>query len=315
MAGVDIARLKKIAKLSADRASREDAELQTVSVRLDRTRNQKAIAKLLEKNIDGMASASRKFDALMARGAAEAEAQIEDLRTKALQIALRREPDLASMIDQRVKAFEALADGSGVSSVQRYLVNTPIEILATQLDLDSSAIVPSNSWAKFQIDMEKKQRNPSVMFRFVWENTTDKYVVLNANGYMILHGYCELSSDGGFFGGDRASTFSMTPTLELFDWTTKPYNHFVAPQAILAVDEHIDTGAWFDDAAIDPKYVFRGYDLLESLALVPPFTSVGIVMTCAMHVYTGQNSGRVFANFSSGSYQVGSPAVLISVLS
>jgi hypothetical protein len=313
MAELNGSKLKKIAQISAERASREAAELQTSSMRFDRTRDLRSLGKLLEKNVDGFASFSREFDALTARNEANAETQIEELREHALKIACSRELSLASMVAQRVKALEALA---AVPSAQRYLVNTPIEIVADQLNLDSFAIVPSNSWAKFKFNWRRtKQRNCGVSFRFVWQNPTDKYVVINANGFMTLNGLCYLNSDGGWLAGDRAATLTMRVALGLFDWTTEPYPQFPGTEEIVAVDMQRDTGGMFDDWDGDQKDVFRGYDLLNSLALVPPSTAVGLVMTLAMHVYTGQDSGTVLADFSTGSYRVGSPAVLVSVLS
>jgi hypothetical protein len=199
MAELNTSKLKKIAKISADRATREEAELQATSVRLDRAREQKSIAKLMEKHIEGVASLSQEFDVLAARNEAKAESQLKKLRARALKNARGRKTSLSNMIAQRVEAYQALADAVNVPSAKRYLVNTPIEIVGTLLNFDSFAIVPSNSWVKLKMNVTKTPPyvyyGPSVKFRFFWENSTDKYVVINANGFMSLHGFCDLWSE------------------------------------------------------------------------------------------------------------------------
>jgi hypothetical protein len=139
--------------------------------------------------------------------------------------------------------------------------------------------------------VDRKGYRPSVAFRFLWENTTDNYVVLNANGYMTLFGFCSIWSGGGAFGGNRSSKITITPTLELFDWTTAPYRSFGKAE-ILAVDMRTNTSTTWDDADGETTIVFRGYDLSLSLILVPPRTMVGLVMTVAMHSIRARTAAR-----------------------
>ena len=51
--------------------------------------------------------------------------------------------------------------------------------------------MPSNSWVKFRMEAQKipTTQYASFDFAFVWDNASDKYVVINANGYLILHGH------------------------------------------------------------------------------------------------------------------------------
>ena len=74
------------------------------------------------------------------------------------------------MVGQRVAAFQALA-AVDVPNAPRYLVNAPFEISATGLTLSSSAVVPSNSWAKFRMEKQNtsQQRTGSVAFKFIWQ--------------------------------------------------------------------------------------------------------------------------------------------------
>jgi hypothetical protein len=148
----------------------------------------------------------------------------------------------------------------------------------------------------------------------VWQNASDKYVVINANGFLVLNGFGDIWSDGGIFGGARAATLEINPTIELFDWSTEPYYSF-GKEDVQAFSIKTDTGTTWDDADSKAIDIFRGYDLTKSLVLVPPNTTVGVEVSAQMNVYAARNSGRVRADFSTGNYQVGGPGVLITVLS
>jgi hypothetical protein len=132
---------------------------------------------------------------------------------------------------------------------------------------------------------------------------------------MILHGYCDIWSDGGIFGGGRSATLEIRPTLELFNWSADPYFSLGYKEEILAVAMYTDTGHIWDDADSEQQDVFRGYELSKTLTLVPPGTNVGVVLSAAIIGRPGQNSGRVQIDFSTGNYQVAVPSVLITVLS
>ncbi|MBV5324100.1 MAG: hypothetical protein J0626_01870 [Rhodospirillaceae bacterium] len=154
----------------------------------------------------------------------------------------------------------------------------------------------------------------SVIFRFVWQNAQDKYAVINVNGYFILHGHCYTYSDGGIFGGDRMASIEIKPTLNVINWTAEPY-YGLGTEQVLGIESRTNTGTVWDDADEDPQDVFRGYDLAKSLILVEPWATIGLVMSAEIKYYAGKNSGIVQADFSSGSYMVGSPAVLVTVVS
>lgn len=312
MPKIDESRLKKIANRSAaGAASSTETPYPT-----ERAAAQKAVAAALAAHIEGIAPLKRELDKLRAQTALKSEAARKKLAADAVKRGRTRKPLIASMISQRVKAFEAMADAVAVPSAKRYLVNMPIEIVGSALNFDSFAAVPSNSWVKFRMDRRKTPNSQyaSVIFRFVWENTTDKYVVINVNGYVLLHGHYDLWSDGGIFGGDRSTRLELRPTLQLFNWTTEPYLS-LGKEEVLALDAHTDTGATWDDAQSNVGDVYRGYDLAKTLILVPPYTSVGLVTSLEIKYYAGKNSGIVQANFSDGAYLVGSPAVLVTVVS
>lgn len=316
MAELNTSRLKRIAKISADRAARQEARSREAPVRLAATDDE--LAKLLTKHIEGLRPLRREYDALMARRAAKLETEISRQHAHAGKLGRGRKTALAGMVKQRVRAFEALAGAVQVPSARRYLVNVPFEIAGSHaFNLDSSAIVPSNSWAKFKADVIKTRDyaiTNTVFFRFVWVNDSDKYAVVNANGYIILNGFCDVASRGGIFGGNRSAGVTATPRFEMINWTTEPYPSF-GKQQVQAFQIKTDTGYTWDDADSDSIDIFRGYDLDLSLILVPPETAVGLVVSLEMKYYAGMDSGRARADFSSGNFLVGSPAVLITVVS
>lgn len=309
-------KLKKIAKRVADRDFREQTALIAATTPADHTAHHKAVAKAMAAHIEGITPLRRELDALQVKSAAATMATEKKRAATAVKRGRARKPILAGMISQRVRAFEAFTGAVTVPGAQRYLVNTPIEIVGSALNFQSFAIVPSNSWVKFRMEKRNtsQRRSASVIFRFVWDNTQDKYVVINVNGYFILHGHCYTYSDGGIFGGDRAAGINIKPTLKVIDWTNEPFLT-LGTQQIDGISSQVNTGTVWDDAAEDPEDVFRGYDLDKSLILVPPRTSVGLVMSAEIDYYAGKNSGIVQANFADGAYMVGSPAVLVTVVS
>ncbi len=316
MTELNISKLKEVANRSADCAAREQADLIAAMTLADRTDHRQAVAKAIEENIEGIAPLNRAIEALQAKNAVTTMKEEKKRAKRAVKIGRAREPILANLISQRVRAFEALVEAVNVPSAQRYLVNTPFEIVGWGLNFDSFAIVQSNSWVKFRMERRfpPQSSGHSVIFRFVWENTQDKYVVINANGYLIYHGYCYAWSDGGIFGGDRATRLTIKPSLQLWNWTNES-NYPLGEELVEIEAVHTNTGKTWGDAADDSEYVFRGYDLAKNLILVPPRTAVGLVMSAGFVCYTGKNSGIVQANFSDGSFMVGSPAVLVTVIS
>lgn len=158
MPKLNISKLKKVVNRSADRSAREQADLLAAMTPTDRTDHRQAVAKAIEANIDGIARLNRAIKMLQAKNAAKTVTEEKKRAKRAVKIGRDREPILANMISQRVRAFEALVGAVNVASAQRYLVNTPFEIAGTALNLDSFAIVPSNSWVKFRME----RRSPPI---------------------------------------------------------------------------------------------------------------------------------------------------------
>jgi hypothetical protein len=231
-----------------------------------------------------MAGTRDEFNARLANNAKKAEIEFKKLSARAAKIGRARKTAIANMIKQRASSFEALAGPAvNVPSAERYLVTAPFHITGVNLNLSSSRIAPLDSFARFKHTNVGGRLGGShywgeVVFRFVWENNTDKYVVINANGYIVLHGFCWVWSDGGVFPGARSAGLSLRPTLQLFDWTREPYPSY-GKDEVVAFELKVSPDTTLDDAERQTKDVFRGYDLGLSLILVPPKTAVGLVKT------------------------------------
>lgn len=300
------ARVKKAAARTAAR----DARVPVV-VATDQRPHRKAIAAAMTAHLNGIAPLRREINALQAKQAAKTAATEAKRAKLAIKAGRDRKAQLAAAVSQRVAAFQALA-AVDVPNAPRYLVNTPFEISATGLTLSSSAVVPSNSWAKFRLEKTNtsQRRTGSVVFKFIWQNAGDKYAVINVHGYFILHGHCYVWSDGGIFGGDRTAGITVKAAMTVTDWTNPP-NLQLGRTDVTGLKIETDTGTIWDDSDEDMADIFRGYDLSQELILVPPRTSIGLVMSAELTYYVGQDSGIVQANFADGAFMVGSPAVLV----
>ena len=309
------ARVKKAIARTAARDARDIRAGAALTTIVDGSAHRKAVAAAITAHLGGIAPLRREIAALHARQATKTAAAEVKRAKLAIKTGRGRKTALAALVRQRMAAFQALASVN-VPNAPRYLINTPFEISASGLDLTSRTVVPSNSSAKFRLEKQNtgQRRSGSVVFKFIWQNAGDKYAVINVHGYIILHGHCYVWSDGGIFGGNRTAGITIKPTLTITDWTNDPYLQ-LARTDLTALEVKVDTGTIWDDADEDMADIFRGYDLSQELILVPPRTSVGLVMSAELQYYAGQNSGIVQANFADGAFMVGSPAVLVTLVS
>lgn len=72
---------------------------------------------------------------------------------------------------------------------------------------------------------------------------------------------------------------------------------------------------WGADADSETQLVSGGHIVKKSIVPVPPRTAVGLHTTAYMNVGTGEDSGKVRADFISDSFGFMVPGVLIEVLS
>ncbi len=205
-----------------------------------------------------------------------------------------------------------------VPSPEYHLLNTPFLIWPTNsVDLEASEIVASNSWAKFRARIgTNKAFYGDVKFYYLWDNATDKFAVINANGYSIFHGTAFVGVGGGVFPANRAASVKLTASLQILEWwnqpPTQPYGQ--QDQSAEILNLRVSAGGFWEVGALDLKNVFRGSDLRHTLLLVPPRGVVVFVVTTTVVMGTGQDDGLSEVDFASGNFMVGSPAVLVTVL-
>ena len=154
-------------------------------------------------------------------------------------------------------------------------------------------------------------------FYYLWRNPKDTFSVINVDGYAIFHGYAYVGVGGGIFPGDRMASISVDGSLEILEWWNQPPTQPPAQpdQSVNVANLRVTAYGWSEVGAIDARDIFRGYDLRHTLMLVPPSATLVFTVTAAVSCATGSDSGLTEVDFASGAFQVGSPAVLVAVLS
>ncbi len=218
---------------------------------------------------------------------------------------------LQSVIESRRKMLEAVtAIDPTVPNPKRVLINTPFLIWPTLgVFFDSSEIKPAGSWAKFRVDSSGDGVD-EMSFYFLWDNPTDKFAVINVNGYLVLSGHVRVHSGGGFFADNRHSSVVLNANLHYLEWWNQPPTQQVASQEALSVST--SSGSMFSDGSSDSASIFRGYDLSHTAKIVPPHGVV--VLELGVGIRYGNHDGTVAVDFASGDFQAIAPAVLITIL-
>lgn len=308
--------------------TRERARVKKVIARHDKTRldtslwrpdlvaTQNSVGTLLAK-LDGMKAVKKEFDALTARATAQAEAGAAKQRKAAVAASRKRGPQRNAMSASRIKSFRALELlGDLGSPTPRFLLQTPFEISLVGASLTEHRIQTGSSFACFGFNIGKN-RTGSVRahFSYVWQNPTDKYVLINAHGYLIFDGYIEGGINSALFPGDRRIRLDVQGYMGIHDWGAEP----LLPSA----QTFTQTAAWLNEAdggfgavgVIVVQDVFRGMDLDHALYIVKPHGTIGLVIAANFPYSTGQNGGRVLGDFEAGGHRVSSPGVLIQIVS
>lgn len=278
----------------------------------------KDAAKLV-RDLAPSSKAVKKFQALEAAHAESLRAKASEARSAMVKGSAATAEVLEAQRASLMQTLGVLADiDPTVPQPQYHLINTPFLIWPTNsVDLEASEIVPSNSFAKFRAKIGTgKSFFGDVKFYFMWDNPTDKIAVINVNGYSIFHGTAFVGVGGGFWPGNRSASVRLTAELQIFEWWNQPpTSPFVqADQTAEILNLRVSAGGFSEVGAIDLRDVHRGNDLRHTLMLVPPRGVVVFAVTTAAAMGTGTDSGNAEIDFASGDFMVGSPAVLVTVL-
>jgi len=275
-----------------------------------------SVEKLLARQA-GIKAARKEFDALAGKATAQAEAQAARERKAAATASRKRSARRNAMLADRIKSFQAIGGFDNLASpTPRFLLQTPFEVSLVGATLTEHRIVTGASFARFGFVVGKNRTSSvRVHFSYVWQNPTDKYVVINAHGYVIFDGYIEVGVNGGLFPGDRRARLSVGGNMEVHDWGQEPLlpSAWTVTQTAASLSE--SDGGFGAVGAIAAKDVFRGFDLDTSFYIVKPGGTIGLVIAANFPYSTGQNGGRVVADFEEGGHRVTSPGVLIQIVS
>jgi hypothetical protein len=311
----ELARIKKA--LTGAVGKRLDRANALAAPEVERLRNvdsRRAAAKLVAPIVDR--ATRRQFAELLAADRAKLDTAAKAARANAIRNSRANQRVLAAAAAQRLKPFETAA---GLGTPEYELLNTPFLIWPTNsVDLEASEIIPANSFAKFRASVDDgKGFRGDVKFHYLWTNPRNKFALINVDGYVIFNGHIFVGVGGGNFPGDRSASAEVTGTLQILEWFNQPPTS--PPQQVdqtaTAAKLRVSAPGFFEVGAIDAKDVFRGFDLRHTMFTVPPLATIVFVVVAGVALGTGQDSGNADADFASGSFQVGSPAVLVTTIS
>ncbi len=61
-----------------------------------------------------------------------------------------------------------------------------------------------------------------VKFYYFWQNSVDKYAVIDVDGFALFHGLACVQVGGGLFPGDRMAKLEVDGSLEILEWWNQP---------------------------------------------------------------------------------------------
>jgi len=293
------------------------AAQQAPPLTLRSARSQRTAASVFTAQLKGT-DVAKKFADILARDEADRAAALEKAKAAAIKNSRSHLAVLESQAARRVKDLDRLTALPAVEGSPKYhLLNKPLFILPSRtIALDESEVIPSKSFAKFQGRTERSLRG-DVQFWYLWNNPNDRFSVINVDGYIIFNGHGYVGADGGIFPGARSAGLSVHGRLNILEWENQPPTQPVSQpdQSVEALKLSVSATGFGEVGAIESRDVFRGYDLRHTLLVVPPRATLIFTVAAEISASCGSDSGLVEFDFSSGDFQVGSPAVLVTLLS
>lgn len=277
--------------------------------------NQRAAWNLIEYFATEQGFETGKFDPILARNQITLKLVADERKAAAIKQSSSVLKTFIHGIDGRRQAFDTLI--SAVEPPNFVVLDSPFLVWPTHgIELLDSNAVPYRSFGKITLDSGKTFGYEELGFYFLWENPSDRFAVINVDGYLVFNGVIGAAQDGGFWPGDRYASLSVGGNLHTFEWWNQPPTE---PLFQIDQNQHVDsvtaTGGEFGDVGdIESENVFRGIDLRHTLFVLPPHGVTVIEVTAVLQYRTGTDSGHVTADFSSGDFQIMCPFVLIAVL-
>jgi len=261
--------------------------------------------------------------ALLAKDNATLTAELEKSKAAAVKNSAAAKDVLNAQAAHRLEGLQAVAGRAlpaAPAALQLQLLNKPFLIWANPpSSLEESEIVPSNSWAKGRMRSDHRHVivGFQISFYYLWTNPRDTYLLADVHAYLTFNGYAFVTADSGFFPNEqRYAKARVTGSLFILEWWNQPPTSppGQASQQITAANLSVDTSGWDNPGAIGGGRIFRGYDLSYTQLIAPPGGTVVFRVLVNVFIETG-TGGSAEVDFASGDFQVGSPAILVQILS
>ena len=232
-----------------------------------------------------------------------------DAQSAAMRATVRRDVENWRSAVEQLRTLAATAE-----PVQRFLLDTATDVSATPgLTLEATQIAPTKNSAKFLLRVTDPGTTQAVTFGFVWQNTSDRTVVVNVDGYLVLDGRCQAFARGGTLLGFRLCHVLVDVSLNIQEvWNQPPTSPIrQGSQDAHALAITANAGGVFDDDESVVRFLFRGFNLQYRQLVVPPQGHVRIEVACTLICFTSDGVGRFIFNNDG---QVLAYGVLIGVL-
>jgi hypothetical protein len=318
MTKTEIARLKKL--LSGPVGKRLDKANPANAAPLLRVRNKdsrRKATRVLAATLDR--SAAKTFAAIVEQDRSKLDARLKKIKADAVRASRDRQRALKVAAAQYLNEWQQVVQlPLDPGQIGHILLNVPFDISpGGDAELEQSQIIENNSFAKFRASVEDGDEfRGEARFSFVWVNPKTTFEVINISGFVIFNGHCTLGTGGGIFPGDRHASVTVEGRLEILNVSNNPPTSppGQSDQFVTALTMSEDTGGWSEVGAIDARDLFRGSALNHAQMIVPPQATIVFVVVASVRCDTGDDSSNAGADFASGAFQVGSPAVLLATL-
>lgn len=274
-----------------------------------------AVARALASTLDP--STLKKLNAIAERDQTKLSAKLKKLKAAAVRASRARQRELTAAAAKHLANIKDAAQlPIDPGQIGHVLLNVPFMISpGRDTAIEQSQIVANNSFAKFRGRAEDNDDFVGdVVFSYVWTNPKTTFEVISISGFISFNGHCSLGTGGGIFPGDRKASVTVQGRLEILEvFNDPPTVPLPQPdQFVTALSMNENTGGWAEVGAVDAKDLSRGFALNHNQLIVPPSATLVFNVVATITLDTGSSSSNAAADFASGAFQVGSPAVLLA---
>ena len=120
-----------------------------------------------------------------------------------------------------------------------------------------------NNFIKIRINEITGNDAPSFVFYFLWQNTNNSAVVINAASQLAPGGFCEIAAAPGLFSGDSSylGIYALFRTMRWSGWGTDPMTGQSADQTYFPGSQQSQLSSIVDLTASGGSYFVSGQDV------------------------------------------------------